>query len=261
MKYTEITDENKFYKISSACYDRLSSGSESTVYLDGENILKIFTAKICCDDGRILAQNTLSNLDQQTYVGFDNVYTNNGYVIAGTHKFIEGNQLIKGLKDIDLELLSKFIKKIYIDTKKISDEKILINDAQFLNVFVNQNGIYFIDTTRFKVYSSSDEIYKPKIKNRLSLMDTTRFKSHDSSDEIYRSNIKSMLSLIDECLFFLLKKDDILKPIKKELIKQYNSKENMDEALLNIKYDFCKYYDSEIKSMNDILAKMNVKRK
>lgn len=235
MKYTEITDENKFYKISSACYDRLSSGSESTVYLDGENILKIFTAKICCDDGRILAQNTLSNLDQQTYVGFDNVYTNNGYVIAGTHKFIEGNQLIKGLKDIDLELLSKFIKKIYIDTKKISDEKILINDAQFLNVFVNQNGIYFIDTTRFKVYSSSDEIYK--------------------------SNIKSMLSLIDECLFFLLKKDDILKPIKKELIKQYNSKENMDEALLNIKYDFCKYYDSEIKSMNDILAKMNVKRK
>ena len=58
MKYTEITDENKFYKISSACYDRLSSGSESTVYLDGENILKIFTAKICCDDGRILAQNT-----------------------------------------------------------------------------------------------------------------------------------------------------------------------------------------------------------
>ncbi len=235
MKYTEITDENKFYKISSACYDRLSSGSESTVYLDGENILKIFTAKICSDDGRILAQNTLSNLDQQTYVGFDNVYTNNGYVIAGTHKFIEGNQLIKGLKDIDLELLSKFIKKIYIDTKKISDEKILINDAQFLNVFVNQNGIYFIDTTRFKVYSSSDEIYK--------------------------SNIKSMLSLIDECLFFLLKKDDILKPIKKELIKQYNSKENMDEALLNIKYDFCKYYDSEIKSMNDILAKMNVKRK
>ena len=164
MKYTEITDENKFYKISSACYDRLSSGSESTVYLDGENILKIFTAKICCDDGRILAQNLLSNLDQQTYVGFDNVYTNNGYVIAGTHKFIEGNQLIKGLKDIDLELLSKFIKKIYIDTKKISDEKILINDAQFLNVFVNQNGIYFIDTTRFKVYSSSDEIYKPKIK-------------------------------------------------------------------------------------------------
>lgn len=235
MKYTEITDENKFYKISSACYDRLSSGSESTVYLDGENILKIFTAKICSDDGRILAQNTLSNLDQQTYVGFDNVYTNNGYVIAGTHKFIEGNQLIKGLKDIDLELLSKFIKKIYIDTKKISDEKILINDAQFLNVFVNQNGIYFIDTTRFKVYSSSDEIYK--------------------------SNIKSMLSLIDECLFFLLKKDDILKPIKKELIKQYNSKENMDEALLNIKYEFCKYYDSEIKSMNDILAKMNVKRK
>ena len=235
MKYTEITDENKFYKISSACYDRLSSGSESTVYLDGENILKIFTAKICSDDGRILAQNTLSNLDQQTYVGFDNVYTNNGYVIAGTHKFIEGKQLIKGLKDIDLELLSKFIKKIYIDTKKISDEKILINDAQFLNVFVNQNGIYFIDTTRFKVYSSSDEIYK--------------------------SNIKSMLSLIDECLFFLLKKDDILKPIKKELIKQYNSKENMDEALLNIKYDFCKYYDSEIKSMNDILAKMNVKRK
>ena len=235
MKYTEITDENKFYKISSACYDRLSSGSESTVYLDGENVLKIFTAKICSDDGRILAQNTLSNLDQQTYVGFDNVYTNNGYVIAGTHKFIEGNQLIKGLKDIDLELLSKFIKKIYIDTKKISDEKILINDAQFLNVFVNQNGIYFIDTTRFKVYSSSDEIYK--------------------------SNIKSMLSLIDECLFFLLKKDDILKPIKKELIKQYNSKENMDEALLNIKYDFCKYYDSEIKSMNDILAKMNVKRK
>lgn len=235
MKYTEITDENKFYKISSACYDRLSSGSESTVYLDGEDVLKIFTAKICCDDGRILAQNTLSNLDQQTYVGFDNVYTNNGYVIAGTHKFIEGNQLIKGLKDIDLELLSKFIKKIYIDTKKISDEKILINDAQFLNVFVNQNGIYFIDTTRFKVYSSSDEIYK--------------------------SNIKSMLSLIDECLFFLLKKDDILKPIKKELIKQYNSKENMDEALLNIKYDFCKYYDSEIKSMNDILAKMNVKRK
>lgn len=235
MKYTEITDENKFYKISSACYDRLSSGSESTVYLDGENILKIFTAKICSDDGRILAQNLLSNLDQQTYVGFDNVYTNNGYVIAGTHKFIEGNQLIKGLKDIDLELLSKFIKKIYIDTKKISDEKILINDAQFLNVFVNQNGIYFIDTTRFKVYSSSDEIYKPKIKNRL--------------------------SLIDECLFFLLKKDDILKPIKKELIKQYNSKENMDEALLNIKYDFCKYYDSEIKSMNDILAKMNVKRK
>ena len=235
MKYTEITDENKFYKISSACYDRLSSGSESTVYLDGENVLKIFTAKICSDDGRILVQNTLSNLDQQTYVGFDNVYTNNGYVIAGTHKFIEGNQLIKGLKDIDLELLSKFIKKIYIDTKKISDEKILINDAQFLNVFVNQNGIYFIDTTRFKVYSSSDEIYK--------------------------SNIKSMLSLIDECLFFLLKKDDILKPIKKELIKQYNSKENMDEALLNIKYDFCKYYDSEIKSMNDILAKMNVKRK
>ncbi len=235
MKYTEITDENKFYKISSACYDRLSSGSESTVYLDGENILKIFTAKICSDDGRILAQNTLSNLDQQTYVGFDNVYTNNGYVIAGTHKFIEGKQLIKGLKDIDLELLSKFIKKIYIDTKKISDEKILINDAQFLNVFVNQNGIYFIDTTRFKVYSSSDEIYK--------------------------SNIKSMLSLIDECLFFLLKKDDILKPIKKELIKQYNSKENMDEALLNIKYEFCKYYDSEIKSMNDILAKMNVKRK
>ena len=235
MKYTEITDENKFYKISSACYDRLSSGSESTVYLDGEDVLKIFTAKICCDDGRILAQNTLSNLDQQTYVGFDNVYTNNGYVIAGTYKFIEGNQLIKGLKDIDLELLSKFIKKIYIDTKKISDEKILINDAQFLNVFVNQNGIYFIDTTRFKVYSSSDEIYK--------------------------SNIKSMLSLIDECLFFLLKKDDILKPIKKELIKQYNSKENMDEALLNIKYDFCKYYDSEIKSMNDILAKMNVKRK
>lgn len=235
MKYTEITDEKKFYKISSACYDRLSSGSESTVYLDGENILKIFTAKICSDDGRILAQNTLSNLDQQTYVGFDNVYTNNGYVIAGTHKFIEGKQLIKGLKDIDLELLSKFIKKIYIDTKKISDEKILINDAQFLNVFVNQNGIYFIDTTRFKVYSSSDEIYK--------------------------SNIKSMLSLIDECLFFLLKKDDILKPIKKELIKQYNSKENMDEALLNIKYEFCKYYDSEIKSMNDILAKMNVKRK
>ena len=235
MKYTEITDENKFYKISSACYDRLSSGSESTVYLDGENILKIFTVKICSDDGRILAQNTLSNLDQQTYVGFDNVYTNNGYVIAGTHKFIEGKQLIKGLKDIDLELLSKFIKKIYIDTKKISDEKILINDAQFLNVFVNQNGIYFIDTTRFKVYSSSDEIYK--------------------------SNIKSMLSLIDECLFFLLKKDDILKPIKKELIKQYNSKENMDEALLNIKYEFCKYYDSEIKSMNDILAKMNVKRK
>ena len=235
MKYTEITDENKFYKISSACYDRLSSGSESTVYLDGENILKIFTAKICSDDGRILAQNTLSNLDQQTYVGFDNVYTNNGYVIAGTHKFIEGKQLIKGLKDIDLELLSKFIKKIYIDTKKISDEKILINDAQFLNVFVNQNGIYFIDTTRFKVYSSSDEIYK--------------------------SNIKSMLSLIDECLFFLLKKDDILKPIKKELIKQYNSKENMDEALLNIKYEFCKYYDSEIKSMNDILAKKNVKRK
>lgn len=234
MKYIEITDENKFYKNSLTCYDYLSPGTESTVYFDGENVLKIFTTKIYEDDQRIIVQDKLNKLNQKTYIGFDNIYTSNGCVIAGTYKFIKGDNLIRGLKNIDLDLLSKFIKKIYVDTKEISDEKIIINDAQFLNVFVNESGIYFIDTTRFRISDSS---------------------------KLYQLNIKRMLSLIDECLFFLLKKDDILKPIKKELIDQYNSKENMDEALTEIKYEFCEYYDSEIKSMNDILAKMNVKRK
>lgn len=69
---------------------------------------------------------------------------------------------------------------------------------------------------------------------------------------------KNMSSLIGVSLFFSCKKDEIFKSIRKKKIgRPIIGKENIDETLTKIKYEFYKYYDSEIRSMNDILFKMN----
>lgn len=210
-------------------------GSESIVHENEEDIIKEFLVIRKERDNEMQAQRVLNSLNQDTFVALETFYMLDDCILAGTHKKIKGVELINGIRNTDLDKLGAFVKKVDHDTKLISESGIVIRDALTFNVFINEDGIYFIDTTRFLKCN-----YSPMT---------------------YTFNYKEMMDLIDNDLFYGLPKDEILKPIRKELVDLYNNNQSIDAVLPEIKKEYSRYFDSEINSMNDIFVGLTKKRK
>lgn len=214
-------------------YKSIYSGGESIIFKNNDTIIKyLWTSVSSCDD-KILVQKKLNNANQSTFIGFDDYYILDDKVIAGSHKYIDGKALDDRLDRVDFELLSNLLSVCINDIKKISNLNIGINDPLPFNVFYNNDGIYYIDTTRFYNFSNF-------------------------SEDTYINNLAIFMNLFMKSYFNNNDKNKILEPIinQKNIRDLYRNYESWPMFLKEIKISYSNYFDSEVNNLNDVHEKM-----
>lgn len=161
---------------------RLGSGAFGTCYLmpNGFEVYKLF------DDTEIQYYYDLKFFDHlldvknDSYVFPENLIYVKDKIIGYSMRYVFGQTLTNCFEKIKLSNLPKFISKLEIDTKKISDSFIKTSDIALRNTIVNKKGFYFIDTDDY-LYSdwrTPDKVYEENQKQIRSMLMTEIAKNY-----------------------------------------------------------------------------------
>ncbi len=165
----------------------IGEGACSTVYRYNDNlVIKLFNEKgMSLHDEESFSD--LMGIKNETCVFPETPVEANGHFQGYTMQYIEGTELFKVIKDLDLKKVIRAINKVEEDLKTLAIDKILFQD-------LNQGGIMW----------SSEE--------KIKIMDTDFFQKNDdiTEEEVYSSNLESFNSMIEMELGILMGQSNLV---------------------------------------------------